>query len=131
MLPSEITLALPNGGSPVNAVFNRIDVFQNRSVYHGPGHNPLMRNTVGFYRTPSKKVGNFNGVMKSAIKSTRDLSVPNAIGNPTISPAIGEVSFSIPIGATEADVNTTFDHLEALLEGQRAICRRTLFGPEI
>lgn len=131
MLENEITLALPNGGTPVNAIFKRIDVLQNRSLYHGPGHFPTARNTMGFYRTPSKRVGNFLGVMKSALKYTHDLQVLNAVGETITSPMIGEMSFSIPVGATEVNVDLTFDHLEALIEGQRAIVKRTLFGPEI
>lgn len=131
MLENEITLALPNGGTPANALFKRIDVVQNRSLYHGPGHSPIARNTLGFYRTPSKKVGNFLGVMKSSMKHTMDIQITNAVGETVTSPQIGELSFSIPVGATELSVDKTFDHLEALLESQRAVCKRTLFGPEI
>lgn len=131
MLPDTITLALPNGGTPVNSDFKRIDVLSNRSVYHGPGHNTLSRVTLGFYRTPSKKIGNFNGVMKSAAKATLDIEVQNAIKETIVAPQIGEMSFSIPVGATELQVNRLFDHLDALVHGQRAIILRTLFGPEI
>lgn len=131
MLPDTITLALPNGGTPVDKAFARIDVLQNRSVYHGPAHTTLMRQTLGFYRTPSKRIGKFNGVMKSAAKVTLDINVPNAIGETVVSPQIGELSFSVPVGATEVNVDLLFDHIEALIEGQRAIMKRTLFGPEI
>lgn len=131
MLENTITLALPNGGSPVNAVFTRIDVFQNRSLYHGPGHSNTSRKLLGFYRTPAKKSGNFLGVMKSATKVTMDLAVLDALGATITSPQIGEISFSVPIGATETQVDTLLDHLEAQIEGQRSILKRTLFGPEI
>lgn len=131
MLENTITLALPNGGTPTNAVFTRIDVFQNRSLYHGPGHSNTARNTMGFYRTYPKKTGNFLGVMKSASKITKDLEVLNAVGEPIVSPMIADISFSVPVGATEAEVDVLLDHLEAQVEGQRAILKRTLFGPEI
>lgn len=131
MLENNITLSLKNGGTPVDAVFVRIDVNGNRSLYHGPGHSNIARNTVNFYRTPVKKSGNFLGVMKSAIKVTQDLDVLNAVGDPIVSPEIGEVSFSIPVGATEAEVDRLLDHLLAMVDGQRAVVKRTLFGPEI
>lgn len=131
MLPDTITLALPNGGTPVNKAFGRVDVFPNRSVYHGPAHTVLMRQTLGFYRTPSKRIGKFNGVMKSAAKVTLDIHVLNAIGETITSPQIGDLSYSIPVGATEGNVDQLFDHIEALVKDQRAIMKRTLFGPEI
>lgn len=131
MLPDTVTLALPNSGTPVNRAFKRIDVLQNRSVYHGPAHTTLLRETLGFYRTPSKKIGNFNGVMKGAVKTTLDIEVQNAIKETIVSPQIGEMSFSIPVGATVANVNQLFDHLDALIQGQREIMLRVLFGPEI
>lgn len=131
MLENTITLALPNGGSPINAVFTRIDVYQNRSVYHGPGHSNTSQNQVNFYRTPAKVSGNFLGMMKSAVKATKATTVTNALGASIVVPRIGEVSFSVPVGATEANVDDLFDHLESLVEGQRAVLKRTLFGPEI
>lgn len=131
MLENTITLALPNGGNPINSIFTRIDVFQNRSLYHGPSHSNTARKTMGFYRTYPKKTGNFLGVMKSAVKITFDLDVLNAVGDPIVSPMIGEISFSIPVGAVEAEVDLLLDHLEALVEGRRAELKRTLFGPEI
>lgn len=131
MLENTITLFLNNGGTPINAVFARIDVFQNRSVYHGPGHSTVSPNLLNFYRTPSKASGNFLGVMKSAAKVTKATTVMNALGVATIVPRIGEMSFSVPVGATEANVDDLFDHLEGLIEGQRAVLKRTLFGPEI
>lgn len=131
MLENTITLALPNGGTPQDAIFQRIDVFQNRSVYHGPGHSTTSPNTMTFYRTPSKVSGAFLGVMKSAAKVSKATIVPNNIGVNITAPRIAEVSFSVPVGATEANVDDLFDHIEALIEGQRAILKRTLFGPEI
>lgn len=69
--------------------------------------------------------------MKSATKITKDLSVLNAVGEPIVSPMIADISFSVPVGATAAEVDILLDHLEAQVEGQRAILKRTLFGPEI
>ena len=130
MLNDSITLTLPNGGTPVNVNITRIDVLQNRSVSHEPAHKTTVRKTVGFYRTLPKRSGDFLGVAKSAVKSTLDMTVQNAKGEPVISPMIGEISFSIPIGAVEADIDTLLDRLEALIKS-RSIIKRTLLGPEI
>lgn len=130
MLDNTITLTLPNGGTPVDVPIARIDVLQNRSVYHEPTHSTIMRKTVGFYRTLPKRSGDFLGVAKSAVKSTLDMTVANAKGEPVVSPMIGEISFSIPIGAVEADIDNLLDRLEALIK-RRSVIKRTLLGPEI
>lgn len=130
MLDNTIVMTLPNGGTPVNVNITRIDVLQNRSVYHEPTHSTTMRKTVGFYRTLPKRSGDFLGVAKSAVKSTLDMTVANAKGEPVVSPMIGEISFSIPIGAVEADIDSLLDRLEALIKS-RSVIKRTLLGPEI
>lgn len=130
MLENTLTLSLPNGGTPVNCVITLIDVLNNRSMYHEPTHITTMRKTVGFYRTPSKRSGNFLGVAKSAAKSTVDISVLDAVGNQVVSPMIGEISLSIPIGATEADIDTLLDRLDALVS-RRDVIKRQVMGPEI
>lgn len=131
MLPDTITLALSNGGTPVDEAYSRIDQVGNRSLYHGVGHSPTNRKTLGFYRTLPKKAGNFNGVMKGATKLTMDHSIVNAVGDTIVAPAIAEVSFSIPVGVTEAELDGVLDRLEAQIEGQRSILKRLLFGPEV
>lgn len=131
MLDATITLALPNGGTPINEAFSRIDQVGNRSLYHGAGHSPTSRKTLGFYRSLPKKSGNFNGVMKGATKLTMDHSVLNAVGDTIVAPAIAEVSFSLPVGMTEAQFDGVLDRLEAQIEGQRSILKRLLFGPEV
>lgn len=130
MLENTLTLNLANGGTPVNISIARIDVLQNRSVYHEPTHSTTMRKTVGFYRTLPKRSGDFLGVAKSAVKSTIDLPVLNAKGETITSPVIGEISFSVPIGATEANIDSLLDRLEALIK-RRDVIKRTLLGPEI
>lgn len=131
MLDSTITLALPNGGTPLNEAFTRIDQVGNRSIYHGAGHSPVSRKTLGFYRTLPKKSGNFLGVMKGATKFTMDNTVVNAVGESIVAPSIAEISFSIPVGVTETEFDDVLDRLEAQVEGQRAILKRLLFGPEV
>lgn len=130
MLENTLTLSLPNGGTPVNMTITRIDVFQNRSVYHEPSHSTTMRKTCGFYRTLPKRSGDFLGVSKSAAKSTVDIAVTDAKGATVTAPMIGEISFSVPIGATEAAIDTLLDRLDALISN-RSVLKRTILGPEI
>lgn len=130
MLENTLTLSLPNGGTPVNMTITRIDVFQNRSVYHEPTHSTTARRIVGFYRTLPKRSGDFLGVSKSAAKTTMDLSVLDAKGATITAPAIGEISFSVPIGATEAAIDSLLDRLDALISN-RTVIKRTILGPEI
>lgn len=131
MLPESITLALPNGGTPVNEIATRIDVFTNRSSYNLAGHSPALRKQLGFYRTLPKRQGKFLGVTRSAVKVTLDIDVPNSVGEPTVQPLIADLGFAVPIGATEAEFDGLLDRVEALVKAQRAILKRTIFGPEI
>lgn len=105
MLDNTITLPVDtlNNGTPTNRIYTRYDEYQNRSVYKGPAHSLLKRDTLGFYRTPVKANGTDNGVAKSAIKLTQDIDVPGKLASSTVTkPMIGDISLSIPVGATAA-----------------------------
>lgn len=105
MLDNTVTLPVDilNNGTTSNRVYTRYDEYQNRSVYKGPSHTLVKRDTLGFYRTPVKANGTDNGVAKSAIKLTFDVEVPGKVAaSPVVKPLIGDASFSIPVGATPA-----------------------------
>lgn len=105
MLNNTITLPVDilNNGTTSNRVYTRYDEYQNRSVYKGPSHTLVKRDTLGFYRTPVKANGTDNGVAKSAMKLTFDIEVPGKIATTTVTkPLIADASFSIPVGATTA-----------------------------
>jgi hypothetical protein len=59
----------------------------------------------------------FKGVAKTSVKFTFDISVPSTIGesSPVVAPMIVEASFSIPVGATPAQVLEIRQKLVALL----------------
>lgn len=120
MQPNEITLSVDeqnDGVDPVNHVFSRFEQYQNRSTYVGPAHALTSRNTLGFYRTFPKPSGNFKGVAKTSLKFTKDLAVDGVDGVSTItSPIITEVSFSIPVGATAAEILIARQKLISLLD---------------
>jgi len=105
MQADTITLAVDelNNSTTVDHVYRRSDEDRNRSIYAGPDHSLIAKETMTFYRTANKKVGNFNGVAKSAVKFVKDISVPGVDASTTIvAPMIGEISFSLPVGFTAA-----------------------------
>lgn len=107
MQANQISLSVDvaNDSTPVVQAYDRYEEFQNRSVYIGANHLPEARNTFALYRTFPSKSGNFKGVSKSAIKFTQDVDVAGVDASTTLSaPIIAEVSFSVPVGATSAEL---------------------------
>lgn len=119
MLPDSITLVVDvaNNGTTENQVYGLSDRFQNRSVYKGPLHTLLSRDTLGFYRGTPTKSGNFNGVAKSSAKFTLDIEVPGVDPSTTVvAPIIIDVSQSLPIGVTDAQAKEARQRVMALLD---------------
>lgn len=119
MQPNTLTLAVDvlNDGTPVNSTFTRFEEFQNRSVYVDSVHSMAQRSTLSLYRSFPKQSGNFRGVSKSSIKFSRDFNVTGVDGSSTIvSPFIAEVSFSIPLGVTDAEILVMRQRIIALLD---------------
>lgn len=118
MQPNVITLNVDENRdgaltANVDYLYERFDTFNSRSIFNGPSHLPDSRETLSLYRTPAKANGNFRGTQKSSFKFTTDIEVAGVDGTTTIvSPIIFEVSASIPLGATSAQV---------LLEQQRIV----------
>lgn len=104
MLADIITLPVDvlNNGTLVNQAFSRDEEYVNRSVYTGPLHTLVTRQTLGFYRTPIKKSGTSLGTAKSAVKLTEDITVLNSLGANTVAPAIIDIATSFPVGITAA-----------------------------
>lgn len=128
MLSDTITLPvdLLNNGTPTNQVFTRADEFQNRSVYEGPSHSLISKDTLTFYRTKPTKSGNFNGTAKSALKFSTDTSVPAVNTADTIvAPMIGEVSFSLPVGCTAAQAKVLRQRMVAILDSDAVMVQLT------
>lgn len=101
----------------------RVEETVNRSTYEettshtgGAVHSVTNRNQVQFYRTYPKRSGSSRGASKLAVKFTRDIAVANADGSGNIVlPLIGEVSFSIPVGATHDQVSNLRRRIENLV----------------
>lgn len=119
MQPETLTLSVDaaNDGNPANEVYTRQQEAENRSVYIGPAHASDNRDMLSLYRTFPTRSGNFKGVDKSAIKLTLDVAVSGVDSSTTItSSAIAEVSFSFPVGITDAQAEHIRQRLVALLD---------------
>lgn len=118
MLPNTITLAvdLLNNGTTSDEVFTRMEELVNRSTYRGPNHSSASRNTKQFYRTLPKRSGNSLGAAKVAVKFTTDKVVAGVDGNNVVAPLIADLGFSIPVGATTADLKALRQRIIASLD---------------
>lgn len=106
------------GTTPLHELeFTRAEEAPGRSLYVSENHTLSLRDTLAFYRTNPKVNGMFKGVAKTSVKFTFDISVPSTIGesSPVVAPMIVEASFSIPVGATPAQVLEIRQKLVALL----------------
>lgn len=119
MQANTLTLSVDaaNDGNPANEVYTRYEEYQNRSSYIGADHLPDTRNTLAIYRTFPTKSGNFKGTAKSSVKFTQDVEVAGVDSSTTLTaPIILDLSFSVPVGATTADLKHVRQRLLALLD---------------
>lgn len=119
MLDNTITLAVDelNNDSTVDHIYTRIDQFQDRTVYQGPDHSLALRETMSVYRTKPNRSGNFHGVAKTSVKFTKDISVEGVDSTTAITaPMITTISFSFPVGVTDAEVLEERQKVLALLD---------------
>jgi hypothetical protein len=94
-----------NDSNNVNEAYRRYSSNElNRTLYIGPDHTTVMRNTLTLLRTPAKRNGRSFGVDKATFKFTQDVLVPTTTPDvDMVAPAIVEVAFSLPVGATPED----------------------------
>lgn len=94
-----------NNSTVVNETFTRYKEMQDRTTYIGLGHVPELRNEMSIYRTFPSRSGNFKGTSKSALKFTQDKEVAGVDSSTTLTaPMILDISFSLPVGVTAAEV---------------------------
>jgi hypothetical protein len=119
MQDNVITLSVDaaNDGSPVNQDYSRHHETTDRTTYIGTTHTEAEREQFQLYRTAAKRSGVSRGSRKCAIKFTQDVSVLNADGSGDIVlPLIGEVSFAIPLGVTDAQLVELRQRLVSILD---------------
>lgn len=115
-----LTVDVNNDGvttTDVDQTYTRFEEHLNRSVYIGDNYSVAAPNTLSLYRTQPKPSGNFPGMAKSAFKFSDCLPITGNDGVTTLNlPLIVEVSFSIPVGATSAQVLERRQRVIALLD---------------
>lgn len=118
MLDGTITLPVDvlNNGTTSNRVYTRMDEYLDRSVYKGPDHSFIEKDTLGFYRTRPKATSVDYGVAKSAIKLTQDVTVAGKQTASISKPMIADCSFNIPVGTSAADTLQFRQRLIAVLD---------------
>jgi hypothetical protein len=119
MQANQLTLSVDylNDATTTDEVYSRADFFGNRSVYHGASHSAVLRDTISLYRSGPKPNGNFRGVTKNSAKLSKDVEVAGADGVATLTvPSICEISFSLPVGITDADILKLRQRAIALLD---------------
>lgn len=117
--PDSLSLSVDaaNDGNPATETYTRYSENENRSQYIGSAHVSEDRDMISLYRTFPNKSGNFKGVNKSAFKITVDQDVEGVDSSTTITaPAILEVSFSLPVGITDANAEHLRQKALALLD---------------
>lgn len=117
--PTTIALSVDteNTGVISTLTYSHFESIANRSIYNSEHHDLIMRDTLGLYRTFPKPTETFRGVGRSAIKFTSDITVAGRDGTSNIvSPLIMEISFSVPVGATEAQIVEIRQRAIALLD---------------
>lgn len=99
--------------------YSRAEESAGRSVYYSDSHTTVGRDTLTFLRTLPKVSGNDQGQAKASFKFTRDILVPSTLTSIEIKrPLIIEVSASIPVGATDAEILDIRERAIALLNDQ-------------
>lgn len=99
----DITVDPANDANPATESYVRYTDSETRAVFIGAAHLPEARDMITLYRTEPTKSGNFKGVKKTACKFTLDQTVDGVDGTSQLTvPAIVDVSFSLPVGMTDA-----------------------------
>lgn len=98
----------------INAKTYAADSFaQNAIGYIGPIKTVSLKDDVVLRRTAPKPTGTFSGVGKTSAKLTRTLALTGAL-TPS-GDAILDVSVSVPVGFTAADVDSVLNDMGSFL----------------
>lgn len=94
-----------DGGSTavVSVTLTRHAEELNKSTYRTGSHVTETPDTLNFYRTAAKRSGDFLGAQKVSVKRTKTFLVESAAGLEIKAPAVSELSFSLPVGVTNAE----------------------------
>lgn len=117
---ANITLSVDaaNDSNPADVTFKKYrDDTPDKITFHETvDHTAALRDKLTLSRRPAVRNGNFLGTNKCTIKFTKDVTVAGFDGSDVIAPIIGEQSWSVPVGATDAEVIEVAQHHLALLD---------------
>lgn len=104
MQNNSITLAVDtaNTGVTSSQVYTRLSEETNKSLYGRADHSLDHRHEMTFLRKYPVRSGNFKGTAKPTVKFTDSVQVAGVDGNNVDCLLVGEVSFNIPVGVSDA-----------------------------
>lgn len=125
MLDNTITLSVDaaNTGSPSNMAFTRLNEYDDRTIYYGPGHSRASRELLTFSRMEGKPSGSFRGVDVSTMKLTVDVTVAGSDGVDRIAPLTVICEVRMPVGVNSAAIKKYRQVLLAALDNDALMTR--------
>jgi len=99
----------------VNASTYTLDAYPaaNAAAYVGPAHTATVKDDLRISRVAAKPTSVFSGVVRQAFKLSRTHTLTGALT--TTGDSITEVSFSLPVGISTANVDSICADLGAFL----------------
>lgn len=117
-----LTVDEANNGTLVDNTINLHRFTDTRRVYRGEEHSDSSEELVTFTVSDPTPSGESLGRGKTQVKLTKDISVPNRSGSGEVSdPIIATAQFSVPVGATEAEIDYALQYMIALLDNQNIV----------
>jgi len=132
MLDNIVIEYMPDRTTPVEFDYNRYRSNGiNRTSWHGESHTDQMRDELSLLVGDPKTSANFRGVRKSTFKITRDQEVTGVdTSTELIAPLIANVSFSAPVGTSDAAFIDVCEAIRGLLD-QPALMKSVALNGEI
>lgn len=124
-LVNTLTLSVDteNLGAPTDQVYTRYDEKSDKTTYIRADHTVVARRELSLARRPSTRSGNYNGSSKGTVKFTDSVTVAGVDGADVSALLIMDLSISIPVGCTDAQILEMRQRLIAALDDD------TFIGP--
>lgn len=112
----------------INAKTFTADAIQKDVVgYAGPANTISNKDYVQLSRTAPKPTSSFSGVAKATAKLTRTLTLTGALT--PVGDGIVSISFSIPVGAASADIDSMLNDMGSYLSS--ASCKTAVKSAQV
>lgn len=115
--PLVLSVETATPGTYADKTFRKDSQNGNGSLYLSSSHSNTSRDTLTVVRGLPTRVGNFRGVQRGSLKTTKDISVPGYDSSTTLTqPLIFQLSGSIPVGATDEAIQAERRKMRAMLD---------------